>query len=124
MSNEELEQLCQLYDKFLTEAVRVARIFQNDKKTDGRSLYADNFGIVDDEVWYEGDVQCYGEWEHIEGYFPLSYLTMSDEELTRLVEERNKEYQRAKDEEEKKRKASEREMKVRKFNELKKELGL
>ena len=125
MSNEELEQLCQLNDKFLADAERVAKILKEDLKSDRDSRFAETFYIEGDEVCFEGDEYWnYGGHEHIKGYFPLSYLTMSDEELTRLVEKRNEEYQKEKDEEKRRREKRERKSKMEQFNKLKNELGL
>ena len=94
-------------------------------KTDCDSRFAEIFYIEDDEVYFEGDeFWSYGGYEHHKGYFPLSYLTMSDEELTRLVEERNKEYQKKQEEEKKRREDKAHENKVKLFKKLKSELGL
>lgn len=43
MSNEELEQLRQLNDKFLTDAERVANILKEDLKTNREVRFADKF---------------------------------------------------------------------------------
>ena len=125
MSNEELEQLRQLNDKFLADAERVASILKEDLKTNREARFADKFYIEDDTVCFEGEEHwSYGGYEHHIGYFPLSYLAMSDEELTNLVTERNKEYQKEKKKKKKRQKEKERERKLEQFKNLKSELGL
>lgn len=126
MKKEELEKFKNLYPLFIKEAERVAKILSNVKKYQesysSNPMFADKFTLEDNEVYWEGDEywQYQGHEEH-SGYFPIEYLSMTDEEIWNIVNDMNTKY-----EEEKKREKKEKEERLRKqrkaeYERLKKE---
>ena len=108
MTQEEVLKLSELYPKFAAECERVGKIICN--------IYWDITSYYDDanecDTWkINGDLvigtgrDSYGDGLYCE--FPLNYLTMSDDELTAMIEKKNADYreeQRKKKEEEEKKK--------------------
>ena len=105
MTNEELNSLEKLYSKFTKECERVSKIICNVYWI----ITSDYEEARDCSTWsiYNGTVygngtNNYGDSTYCE--FPAEYLTMSDSELTDMVNKMNSDYleeKRRKDEEEK-----------------------
>ena len=105
MTNEELNNLEKLYSKFTKECERVSKIICNVYWI----ITSDYEEARDCSTWsiYNGTVygngtNNYGDSTYCE--FPAEYLTMSDSELTDMVNKMNSDYleeKRRKDEEEK-----------------------
>lgn len=128
MDKKELKQFIELYEKFESECNRVCTILSGSKKRRGEGeniSYAEKFKIEDeDNIWWEGDEYwSYGGHEYHSGYFPAGFLTMSDDELTKIVEKENEEFDR--EVERKKQEKAEREKAARlaEYEKLKKEFG-
>lgn len=127
MNKEELSQLVELYSKFEKDAERVSRILRKSKKQTcqyGNINYADQFRIDGDSVSWEGDE--YGSYQYHEvhsGNFPLEYLTMSDEDLNKIVDQENRDYEEEEKQLKKEQEERERCTKLAMFNKLKEELG-
>lgn len=105
MTNEELNSLEKLYSKFTEECERVGKIISKvnwhiasdyDAATD-----CSTWSIYGDTVYGRGTDNC-GDDTYCE--FPAKYLTMSDSELTDMINKMNADYleeKHRKDEEEK-----------------------
>jgi hypothetical protein len=128
MKKEELEKFKELYPLFDKEVRRVADILSNVteyQEHDGSNpAFADKFVLEGDEVYWEGDEywQFQGHEEH-SGWFPIDYLSMTDEEIWTIVNDMNAKY-----EEEKKKKKEEKEARLREqrkaeYERLKEEFG-
>ena len=105
MTSEELNSLEKLNSKFIEECERVGKIISKvhwDITSDyGEAPDCCNWSIYDDTVYGNG-TNNYGDSTYCE--FPAEYLTMSDSELTDMVNKMNSDYleeKRRKDEEEK-----------------------
>ena len=105
MTNEELNNLEKLYSKFTKECERVSKIICNvywiitSDYEEARDC--STWSIYDGTVYGNG-TNNYGDSTYCE--FPAEYLTMSDSELTDMVNKMNSDYleeKRRKDEEEK-----------------------
>lgn len=128
MDKKELKQFVELYEKFESDCNRVCNILSGSKKRrwEGSSIaYAETFKIEDeDNIWWEGDEYWnFGGHEYHSGYFPAGFLAMSDDELAKIVEKENEEFDR--DVERKKQEKAEREKAARlaEYEKLKKEFG-
>ncbi len=128
MTEEELKKFKELYNKFLDDCGRVADILANSKERIvhecGNINYAKTFTLDGGVVNWEGDEYWnYDGHEHHSGYFPAEFLTMTDDELMKIVDKENKEYD--KEQEAKKRERAEREKAARleQYNKLKEEFG-
>lgn len=128
MKKEELEKFKELYPLFDKEVRRVADILSNVteyQECDGSNpAFADKFVLEGDEVYWEGDEywQFQGHEAH-SGWFPIDYLSMTDEEIWAIVNDMNAKY-----EEEKKKKKEEKEARLREqrkaeYERLKEEFG-
>jgi hypothetical protein len=108
MTQEEVKTLSELYHKFAAECERVGKIICH-ICWDITSYYED---AEECDMWkINGDLVIgtgqdkYGDGLYCE--FPLKYLTMSDDELTTMINKKNADYreeQRKKKEEEEKKK--------------------
>ena len=105
MTSEELNSLEKLYSKFTKECERVSKIICNvywiitSDYEEARNC--STWSIYDGTVYGNG-TNNYGDSTYCE--FPAEYLTMSDSELTDMVNKMNSDYleeKRRKDEEEK-----------------------
>ena len=97
MTQEELTQYVELCEKFEDECNRVCNILKDSKirhGSCGNISYAERFRLCDDSVAWEGDEYwSYGGHEEHSGYFPVDFLTMSDDELLKIVEKENEEWE-------------------------------
>ena len=95
MTQEELKQYIQLSDKFEDECDRVRIILSESKKRcfPNDIRFADKFTIEHDNVMWEGcETSMYGGESLYSGMFDLNYLTMTDDELRKVVERENLEW--------------------------------
>ena len=127
MTQEELTQYVELCEKFVNECNRVCGILTNSKKRHGDCSdidYAERFHLSDNSVEWEGDEYwSYGGHEEHSGYFPTDFLTMSDDELLKIIEKENKEWEAEQEKRYKEKAAQEKERRRTKYEELKKEFG-
>ena len=127
MKKEELAQYVELCEKFVNECNRVCDIITNSKMRHGVCKdikYAQRFSLTDDSVEWEGDEYWgYGGHDVHSGYFPSDFLTMSDDELLKIVEKENEEWEARQEKKRKERAAQEKEKRKAKYEELKKEFG-
>lgn len=127
MTQEELTQYAELCEKFENECIRVCGIITNSKTRHGDCKdisYADRFHLADDSVAWEGDEYWnYGGHEEHSGDFPAGFLTMSDDELLKIVEKENEEWEAKQERKRKEKAAQEKERRKAQYEELKKEFG-
>jgi len=127
MTQEELTQYVELCEKFENECERVCSILKESKKRHGECTdinYANRFSLADDSVAWEGDERwSYGGHEVHSGYFPANFLTMSNDELLKIVEMENKEWEAEQRKRNKEMAAREKERRKAQYEELKKEFG-
>ena len=121
MTNEELNSLEKLYSKFTKECERVSKIICNVYwiiTSDYEEARDCNTWSIYDGTVYGNGTNNYGDSTYCE--FPAKYLTMSDSELTDMINKMNADYleeKHRKDEEEKRKR--EEETTIRELAELK-----
>lgn len=127
MTQEELTQYVELYEKFENDCKRVCNILKDSKERHGSYTdikYAERFSLADDSVEWEGDEYwSYGGHEEHSGYFPADFLTMSNDKLLKIVELENKEWEAKQEKRNKEKAAQEKEKRKAQYEELKKEFG-
>lgn len=125
MTQKELKQYIGLSKKFEKECNRVCDIITNSKMRHGECediRYAERFRLADDSVAWEGDEYWnYGGHEEHSRYFPADFLTMSDEELRKIVEKENEEWEARQERRNKEKAAEEKAKRMAQYEELKKE---
>lgn len=125
MTQEELAQYVKLCEKFENECNRVCNILKYSKNRHGECediTYAERFHLYDDSVDWEGDEYWnYGGHEEHSGDFPVDFLTMSDDELLKIIEKENEEWEAEQERKHKEKAAKEKEWRKAKYEELKKE---
>ena len=125
MEQKELEAYKALNSKFIKECLRVCNILCGITRymlTDNRDIsYAETFEINGDDIEWSGYEYFRGENYYHYGSFPAYYLTMSDDELKKIVEADNMKYNKEKEEEQKKKEAKEKECRRKQYEELKEE---
>lgn len=95
MTKDEIKQYIELCDKFEDECYRVRTILSESKKRcyPNDIRWADKFVIEHDNVVWEGcETWNYGGERYHNGMFDLNYLTMTDDELRKVVEKENIEW--------------------------------
>ena len=95
MTKNEIDQYIKLHDKFEDECYRVRTILSESKKRcyPNDIRWADKFIIENNNVVWEGhETWSYGGEQWHSGMFDLNYLTMSDDELRKIVEKENLEW--------------------------------
>ena len=95
MTKNEIKQYIRLCDKFEDECYRVRTILSESKKRcyPNDIRWADKFIIENNNVVWEGhETWSYGGEQWHSGMFDLNYLTMSDDELRKIVEKENLEW--------------------------------
>lgn len=127
MTKNEIKQYIRLCDKFEDECYRVRTILSESKKRcfPNDITFANKFTIEHSNVIWEGcETWNYGGEKWHNGMFDLNYLTMSDDELRKVVEIENLEWD--KEQEEQKEKGEELSKKARRkqYELLKKEFEL
>ncbi len=128
MTQKELKQYIDLSKKFEEECNRVCCILSESKKRHGEYeniSYAEKFKIEDDDsVWWEGDEDWnYGGHEEHSGDFPADFLTMSDDELAKIVEKENEEWEARQEKKRREKEEVERARRMAEYEKLKKEFG-
>ena len=125
MTKKDLEQYQKLHDEFVSECKRVAKILSNleDSYPFDNTAFAETFEPAGVEVSWAGYDTCRGETDYYNGYFPIEYLTMTDDELNKIVEKKNKQWEAEQERREKAKAAQEKEWRKAKYEELKKEFG-
>ena len=102
MKKTDLEKYTKLNEEFLSECDRVASILKDApeyQRECGNISFANCFTLEDDTVDWEGDEYWnYGGHEYHSGCFPAEYLTMSDEELKKIVDKKIEEYNKRQEE--------------------------
>ncbi len=125
MTQKELKQYIHLSEKFENECSRVCDILEDSKNRHGNCeniAYAQRFRLADDSVEWEGDEYwSYGGHEEHSGYFPSDFLTMSDDELLKIVEKENEEWEAERERKNKEKATQEKERRRVQYEELKKE---
>lgn len=103
MTREEIKLYDELDTKFIEAAEKAVQILRKSRKREREGIAeANEFKIYDDEVYWKGVISCRGEQDEVDGFFPIDYLSMSDEELEEAVKKENEEYERFLNDEEKK----------------------
>lgn len=124
MTREEIKLYNELDTKFNEAAEKAVKILRKSRKREHEGIAeASEFKIYDDEVYWKGVISCRGEQDEVDGFFPLDYLSMTDEELEEAVKKENEEYERFLNDEEKKKQDREKNKRLKMYNELKKEFG-
>lgn len=128
MNKTDLKNFKELYDKFLDDCNRVAGILANSKERtaheSGNINYADTFTLDGDDVSWEGDEYwSFGEHEYHSGYFPVEFLTMTDDELMKIVDKENNEYNKKQEAKQKRKEEREKAARLEQYNKLKEEFG-
>lgn len=124
MKKDDLKNFIVLYDKFLEECDRVACILKQAPEYKNDIEFADKFVLEDDTVFWEGDEYWnYGGHEYHSGTFPAEYLTMSDEELNKIVDTKIKEYEKREEEKKRLRREAEKAARLKEYEKLKAEFG-
>ena len=128
MTQEELKNFKELYDKFIEDCQRVANILSKSKERtvheSSNINYADNFRLEDGSVHWEGDEYWnYGGHEYHSDYFPVEFLTMTDGKLLSIVDKENKEYDKEQEAKQKEKEEREKAARLEQYNKLKEEFG-
>lgn len=122
MTTEEIKAYTELNEKFIKDCERVKKIFTDLEDVGGYIHFADTFYCEDDEVaWHGVETGSYQYYEEHNGYFPIKYLSFTDDELRKVVEKENKEYRRMLEKERKEKEKAETEKRRKLFETLKKE---
>ncbi len=128
MDKIDLEKFKELYNKFIKDCNRVVDILSNSKERtvheSSNIEYADTFRLVDNSVYWEGEeTWSYGGNETHWGYFDADYLTMTDDELMKIVDKENKEYDKKQKAKQKEKEEYEKAKRLAEYEKLKKEFG-
>lgn len=128
MDKIDLKNFKELYDKFIEDCNRVVHILTNSKERTmhecGNIYYAEKFTLDGNDVNWEGDEywQFQGH-EHHSGDFPAEFLTMTDDELMKIVDKENKEYDKKQEAKQKEKEEREKAARLEQYNKLKEEFG-
>lgn len=115
MTQEELEEIKELEKK-------IKKIFSDLKDEGGYICFADTFYCEDDEVaWHGVETGSYQYYEEHNGYFPIEYLSFTDDELRDEVVKKNIEYKKRLEKEREEKEKAETEKRRKLFETLKKE---
>ena len=127
MKKTDLEKYTKLNEEFLSECDRVANILKDapEYQTEcGNISFADKFVLEDATVDWEGDEYWnYGGHEYHSGSFPAEYLTMSDEELKKIVDKKIEEYNKRQEEKTRLKREAEKAARLKEYEKLKAEFG-
>lgn len=127
MTREELIQYAILRNKFEEECGRVCLILadSNARHCEHKDIrYAGSFSLIGDSIEWEGDEYWnYGGHEEHSGDFPADFLTMSDDELLKIVEKENEEWKSKLEKNRKEKEELERAKRLAEYEKLKKEFG-
>ena len=128
MTKEELKNFEELYDKFLEDCNRVVHILANSKERTiyecSDITYAETFTLDGVCINWDGDEYwAFQGHEHHSGDFPAEFLTMSDDELMKIVDKENKEYDKKQEAKQKEKEEREKAARLEQYNKLKEEFG-
>jgi len=128
MKKEELAQYAELCEKFEDECNRVCNILKDSKIRHGDCediSYAERFRLCgyDSVVWEGDEYWSYGGHEEHSGDFPTDFLTMSDDELLKIVEKENEEWEARQEKKRREKEEMERAKRLAEYEKLKKEFG-
>lgn len=124
MKKDDLKKYTELYNKFLEDCDRVVNILKQAPEYKNKIDFADKFVLEDDTVVWEGDEYWnYGGHEYHSGNFPSEYLTMSDEELKKIVDKKIEEYNKRQEEKKRLKREAERAARLKEYEKLKAEFG-
>lgn len=127
MTQEELAQYAELCEKFENECNRVCNILKDSNIRHGDCediSYAKRFCLCNDSVAWEGDEYwSYGGHEEHSGYFLADFLTMSNDELLKIVEKENEEWEVGQEKKRREKEDMERAKRLAEYEKLKKEFG-
>ena len=125
MTAKELKQYVELQDRFEDNCCRVREILLGSKtrrRPHEDIAYAEDFILEGDVVRWSGEEDwSFGGQEDNWGDFPSNFLTMSNEELLKIVEKENKEWEAEQEKEKKEKSDREKAERLAKYEELKKE---
>ena len=127
MKKENLKNFKETYTEFINDCDPVANILSNVKEYQKPSFncnpaFADTFTIVGDDIFWVGEENWrYGERHY--GNFPLEYLTMTDEELQKIVDKMNEEYDKKQETLKKEKEEREKAKRLADYEKLKKEFS-
>ena len=125
MTAKELKQYAELQDHFENNCCRVRDILRESKarrKSCEDITYAEDFFLEGDVVRWSGEEDwSYGGQMDNWGDFPSNFLTMSNEELLKIVEKENEEWEAEQEEKKKEKSDREKAERLAKYEELKKE---
>lgn len=124
MKKDDLNKFTELYNKFLEDCNRVVNILKQAPEYKNDIEFAGTFILEDDTVDWEGDEYWnYGGHEYHSGSFPAEYLTMSDEELKKIVDKKIEEYNKREEEKKRLRREAEKAERFKEYEKLKAEFG-
>ena len=124
MTREEIKLYNELDNKFNKAAEKAVQILKKSRQRQLQNIAeAEEFKIYDDEVYWKGVVSCRGYQDEVDGFFPLVYLSMTDEELEEAVKKENEEYERFLNNKEKEEQENKKNRRRELYEELKKEFG-
>ena len=116
MTQGELIQYAILRNKFEEECIRVCNILANSKMRHGECediRYAGSFCLINNSIVWEGEGHS--------GLFPADFLTMSDDELRKIVEKENEEWEAEQKRKKKEKEELERALRMAEYERLKRE---
>lgn len=128
MTTKELEKFEELHVKFIEDCERVVKILSNSKERTVHECsditYAETFTLTSYGVDWDGDEywQFQGH-EHHSGDFPAEFLTMTDDELMKIVDKENEEYDKKQEAKQKEKEEREKAARLAEYEKLKKEFG-
>lgn len=124
MKKTDLEKYSELNEEFIRECDRVVGIVKHMPEYKNDIEFADKFTIYGNTVDWEGDEYwSRGGHEYHSGCFPAEWLTMSDDELLVIVEEKIDEYNKVVEEKHKKKAEEEKAARRAEYEKLKAEFG-
>lgn len=98
MTQEQIEQYKSINEIFYKECERVAKILSDydvytERYETSNIQYAGSFSLNGDDIYWDGDEYwVYDECKNHNGDFPVSYLTMTDNELRAVAKRENDAY--------------------------------
>ena len=124
MKKDDLKNFAELYNKFLEDCNRVIDILKYSPEYENDIEFSDKFVLEDDTVFWDGDEYWnYGGHEYHSGTFPAEYLTMSDEELKKIVDKKIEEYNKKQEEKKRLKAEAEKAARLKEYEKLKAEFG-
>lgn len=125
MTQNELNNFIEMYDKFTDDCERVQDKLSKIKDFRYEICFAEHFHIDGNKVCWGGEeiIPYGGGYEDYSGEFDVKFLTMSDEELDEYVKAENEKIEQKEKEKEAAKAKNDLELKRRLFEKLKAELN-